>query len=439
MNMFGLPIWTVTVDHKAGKELVMKSNLADMKLTIKRRPNIFVEFMKHKETLFLLDTKFNANVIKADLKTVLHMPTGSIFCTSRSAFAGCYNQWNGDFNIHVDLKNKNVFLNKFSINADIKKDSESQFEYEMSTMVSPYVMKMKAPSILPMVFDDPRRQTLEVTVDHKPGQMLHIITNAPEMSSFKVTTNGVQRVLELNGEERVIVDYTKADKKFKQVLHLPNGEQVTITLDWATWEPMNNKVNMHIETPTRKLNFNTNYDLTNIKAGRMMVRFHGENPLVGKFDFMRNGNWRVDANQIDAQWNGKANFAKGPLAVFSPIDTTSTLNFDFGSMETGGLMPTRLMPSGMEKPISPRVNLVFSPPLTLHPPSTLTLAAWSSMPTLTRSLLVRSGASVFLRTRSTFQVADREKTSAFFSAQNKKYKKICTWYKNHKNLIYYSV
>merc|ERR1712080_812447 len=104
MNLFGLPMWTITVDHKAGKELVMKSNLAEMKLTIKRRPNIFVEFMKHKETLFLLDTKFNANVIKADLKTMLHMPTGSIFCTSRSAFAGCYNQWNGDFNIHVDLR-----------------------------------------------------------------------------------------------------------------------------------------------------------------------------------------------------------------------------------------------------------------------------------------------------------------------------------------------
>merc|ERR1712080_500971 len=332
MNLFGLPMWTITVDHKAGKELVMKSNLAEMKLTIKRRPNIFVEFMKHKETLFLLDTKFNANFIKADLKTMLHMPTGSIFCTSRSAFAGCYNQWNGDFNIHVDLKNKNVFLNKFSINADIKKNSESQFEYEMSTMVSPYVMKMKAPSMLPMVFDDPRRQTFEVTVDHKPGQMLHIITNAPEMSSFKVTTNGVHRVLELNGEERVIVDYTKADKKFKQVLQLPNGEQVSITLDWATWNPMNNKVNMHIETSTRKFNINTNYDITNIKAGRMTVRIHGENPMMGQFEFMRNGNWRVDADQIDAQWNGKTNLGKGHLAMFSPIDTTSTVNYNFGSM-----------------------------------------------------------------------------------------------------------
>merc|ERR1712080_542483 len=158
-------------------------------------------------------------------------------------------------------------------------------------------MKMNAPSILPMVFDDPRRHTWE-----------------------------------LNGEERVIVDYTKADKKFKQVLQLPNGEQVTITLDWATWEPMNNKVNMHIETPTRKFNVNTNYDITNIKAGRMMVKFHGENPMMGQFEFMRNGNWRVDANQIDAQWNGKTNFAKGPLAVFSPIDTTSTVNYNFGSM-----------------------------------------------------------------------------------------------------------
>merc|ERR1711915_67508 len=85
---------------------------------------------------------------------------------------------------------------------------------------------------------------------------------------------------------------------------------------------MNNKVNMHIETPTRKFNVNTNYDITNIKAGRMM----------GQFEFMRNGDWRMDADQIDAQWNGKTNFAKGPLAVFSPIDTTSTVNYNFGSM-----------------------------------------------------------------------------------------------------------
>merc|ERR1712061_538646 len=332
INMFGLPVWTVTVDHKAGKELVMKTNLADMKLTIKRQPKIFVEFIKHQETHLLLDTKINANVINADLKTMLYTPSGSIFCTRGSAYAGCYNQWDGVFNVFVDLKNKNVLLNKFSVKADIKKDTETQFEYEMNTMVSPYVMKVHSPCMLPMIFDDPRRHTFEVTVEHKPGQMLHIITNAPEMSSFKVTTNGVQRVLELNGEERVIVDYTKADKKFKQVFVLPNGEQVTISLDWATWNIKNNKVNMHIETPTRKFNVNTNYDITNIEAGRMMVKFHGENPMMGPFEFMRNGNWRVDADQIDAQWNGKTNFAKGPLAVFSPIDTTSTVNYNFGSM-----------------------------------------------------------------------------------------------------------
>merc|ERR1739844_154228 len=332
MNMFGLPVWTVTVDHKAGKELVVKTNLADMKLTIKRQPKIFIEFTKHQETHFLLDTKFNRNVIKADLKTMLHMPTGSIFCASKSAYAGCYNKWDGDFKIHVDLKNKNMFLNKFSVKADIKKDTETQIEYEMNTMASPYVMKLNAPSILPMVFDDPRRHNLEVTVEHKPGQMLHIITNAPEISSFKVTTNGVQRVLELNGEKRVIVDYTKADKKFRQVLQLPNGEQVTISLDWTTWNAKNNKVNVHIETPTRKFNINTNYDITNVKSGRMMVRFHGENPMMGQFEFMRNGNWRVDADTIDAQWNGKTNFAKGPLAIFSPIDTTSTVNYNFATL-----------------------------------------------------------------------------------------------------------
>merc|ERR1739842_168407 len=76
-------------------------------------------------------------------------------------------------------------------------------------------------------------------------------------------------------------------------------------------------VNLHIETPTRKFNINTNYDVTNVKSGRMMVRFHGENPMMGQFEFMR---------------NGKTNFAKGPLAIFSHIATTSTVNYNFASM-----------------------------------------------------------------------------------------------------------
>merc|ERR1711874_64976 len=83
---------------------------------------------------------------------------------------------------------------------------------------------------------------------------------------------------------------------------------------------------------TRKFNVNTDYDITNIKAGKMMVKFHGENPLLGKFEIMRNGNWKVAANQIDAKWNGKAIFAKGPLAMFSPIDTVSTVNYNFSKM-----------------------------------------------------------------------------------------------------------
>merc|ERR1719402_398273 len=300
-----------------------------MKLTIRRQPNIFVEFIKHQETHLLLDTKINANIIKGDLKTMLHMPTGSIFCTSKSAYAGCYNKWDGEFKVHVDRQSKNVYLNKFSINADIKKDNEVQFEYEMNTMVTPYVMKMKAPSILPMVFDDPRRHTFEATVEHQEGQMLHIITNAPEMSNFKVTSNGVQRVLELNGEQLVVVDYTKADKKFKQVLQLPKGEHVTVSLDWATWGALTNKINLHIETPTRKFNVNTDY---NVKGGHYMIKFHGENPLTGKFEIMRDLNLKADVNQIDAKWTGKAVFAKGPLAMFSPIDTVSIVNYNIAKM-----------------------------------------------------------------------------------------------------------
>merc|ERR1712112_74508 len=119
MTLYGLPMMTVTVDHKAGKELVVKTNLADMKLTIRTQPKIFIEFMKHQETHLLLD---------ADLKTMLYMPTGSIFCPTGSTFAECYHKYEGEFKAHVDRKSKIVFLNKFSIIADIKKNNVHMIE-----------------------------------------------------------------------------------------------------------------------------------------------------------------------------------------------------------------------------------------------------------------------------------------------------------------------
>merc|ERR1719508_146781 len=329
MTLYGLPMMTVTVDHKAGKELVIKTNLADMKLTIKTQPKIFIEFIKHQETHLLLDAEVNANVITADLKTMLYMPTGSIFCPTGSTAAECYHKYEGEFKAHVDRKSKIVFLNKFSIIADIKKNNVHMIETEINTMVTPCVIKVKAPTVLPMIFHDPRRHTLDVTVEYKEGEMLHIITNAPEMTSLKISYNGVQGVIKLNGGEIITVTYKKGDKKFHQVLTLPTGEKITMTLVWTTWTIKQNKVSMLIETPTMKFNVNTDYD---IDAGKIMVKFHGEHPLLGKFEIMRNGNLKVAANQINAKWTGKDVFAKGPLAMLSPIDTVSTVNYNIAKM-----------------------------------------------------------------------------------------------------------
>merc|ERR1712114_169776 len=329
MTLYGLPMMTVTVDHKAGKELVIKTNLADMKLAIRTHPKIFIEFIKHQETHFLLDAELNANVITADLKTMLYMPTGSIFCPTGSTSAECYHKYEAEFKAHVDRKTKIVFLNKFSIIADIKKNNVHMIETEINTMVTPCVIKVEAPTVLPMIFHDPRRHTLDVTVEYKEGEMLHIITNAPEMSSLKISYNGVQGVIELNGGEIITVTYKKGDKKFHQVLTLPTGEKITMNLVWTTWTIKQNKVIMLIETPTTKLNVNTDYD---IDAGKMMVKFHGEDPLLGKFEIMRDGKLKVTANQIDAKWTGKDVMAKGPLAMFSPIDTVSTVKYNIPKM-----------------------------------------------------------------------------------------------------------
>merc|ERR1719508_305825 len=109
--------------------------------------------------------------------------------------------------------------------------------------------------------------------------------------------------------------------KFHQVIILPTGEQIILNLVWTTWKLKQNKISMLIETPTTKFNVNTDYD---IDAGKMMVKFYGEHPLEGKL--------KVTANQIDAKWTGKDVMAKGPLAMLSPIDTVSTVNYNIPKM-----------------------------------------------------------------------------------------------------------
>jgi len=95
--------------------------------------------MGHQETHLLLDAELNANVLTADLKTMLYMPTGSIFCPTGSTSAECYHKYEAEFKAHVDRKSKIVFLNKFSIIADIKKNNVHMIETEINTMLTPCV------------------------------------------------------------------------------------------------------------------------------------------------------------------------------------------------------------------------------------------------------------------------------------------------------------
>merc|ERR1719186_2008748 len=78
--------------------------------------------------------------------------------------------------------------------------------------------------------------------------MLHIITNVPEMSSLKISYNGVQGVIELNGGKLLIANYKQGDKHFHQVIILPNGEQIIVNLVWTTWNIKQNKVNNDLFT-----------------------------------------------------------------------------------------------------------------------------------------------------------------------------------------------
>merc|ERR1719402_880316 len=205
----------------------------------------------------------------------LYIPSGSIFCVPQSYFEGCYNKWEGELKL----------------------------------------------------FDNPHKHSLDLTVDHQEGKLLHIQTNNPEVSSFKIID---QSKLELNGKE--LVDYKISDKQLTLTYELPGGERTNLQLDWNQWMNPKNKGLLKIETSAAKFNLDVDYDVTDVKNGQMMINIHGENTKIGKYEFLRKADWNVNSAKVVITWDGKTQFDKGPLAMFSPIATKAHVDYDVTNM-----------------------------------------------------------------------------------------------------------
>merc|ERR1711955_160389 len=104
-----------------------------------------------------------------------------------------------------------------------------------------------------------------------------------------ITTTDTTRKIELNGNELVTVDYT--DLEFSVEI-----------------------------TPQRKMEGKVGWDCQNKKVIYFDIK--GINPYIGDYMIQRNGEYeKISDTEYKLTWTGKAEYAKGPLAMYSPIDT----------------------------------------------------------------------------------------------------------------------
>ena len=126
--------FTVTADHKPGKEITIDISFQKIKLFFKHGPvaggrNYFAQISKAGESFLTynmdLNFKKDAAAINMGVKSQFDVNEKSllysVFCSYGS---GCFKQRKADISVFIDLINMNALINKFDIIANLLKDDE---------------------------------------------------------------------------------------------------------------------------------------------------------------------------------------------------------------------------------------------------------------------------------------------------------------------------
>merc|ERR1712098_850564 len=123
--------------------------VGEMKLTVRRTPDYFVEFIRMGETMLKSKTDVTPATFTTTIDTLFYLPSNSmlskVFCMYGK---GCFNKRQGHMKVVVDRVNKNAFMNKFSVESTVHKDDRMALEMSVNTMVTPYTFHMNAPYFL---------------------------------------------------------------------------------------------------------------------------------------------------------------------------------------------------------------------------------------------------------------------------------------------------
>merc|ERR1719195_1956165 len=295
-DMFGVDQVEVRAWNQVGKELKIETNVGEMKLTVRRTPDYFVEFIRMGETMLKSKTDVTPATFTTTIDTLFYLPSNSmltkVFCMYGK---GCFNKRQGHMKVVVDRVNKNAFMNKFSVESTIHKDDRMALEMSVNTMVTPYTFHMNAPYFLPRFFNDINRKTIEATISHEMGSKLEVKSNCPEFETFIVTTTGNKRSVVLNGKELTVVDFKTGDRTISQTTELPSGEHLTTTVEWTEDSLKKNQATITVEvTPNRKFEGIFGWDFQTLSTGNFHFDVKGENPWVGNYAIDRHANWEMN-------------------------------------------------------------------------------------------------------------------------------------------------
>merc|ERR1719228_1185321 len=345
------PSIDVVVDHRIGNWLIIDANiLGGLSLEVEHGDNakggrdVLVLTEKAGVQMFKLTISTekinNDNEFKFILHDTFDVNTEAVLyknLISKYKFLTPFNGRIGELEFFINKQERNVLLRKFYLKGKVMKDGAKAAELLLTTNEKPYKFELFAPALLKHIKSGWNKAI--ISVEHNPGQLLHVMTNFGQVQQFKIskTGSGNQREIEINGQKLATGDYTLTDNSFSTKITL-GGDWIEPKITWEGKLPttqaeaeaffLKNNIQVHVTGSKRNLDLNLNWKMTkpdwNLETpenGKLSLNAKGNNPLWGDYSLSRDLNWSIANKVIEVNWTGSAAFATGLLAPASPIET----------------------------------------------------------------------------------------------------------------------
>ena len=237
--------------------------------------------------------------------------------------------------------------------SEVKKGAQTVMKGLLTTNESPYKMSLYMPALLNRIYRD--MDKYEVTVEHKPGKILDVITitNNKHFKNFKIikTGNGDEKEIEVNGIKFLL---TGQSLQAKSRIPLARGHWIKPKITWQGRLPINareaeafllqNRLNVEVKGSRRYFTADLGWkrDRPNNPPWNCEMNFNiaGKGPIWGTYSISRDVTAAVVNNVTQLSVSGDASFTKGVFAKISPFTTDIQLEYLMNAKDLVGKLST---------------------------------------------------------------------------------------------------